>query len=152
MTSPFEQDTIVLPGRKQAGVAVAGVVYSQGHLLMVERAGGHGDGTWSVPGGWVEYGENPNQAVVRELMEETGLLVRPQNQIGWTNLHEGDIHCVTLWIDCFVLGGTMGVMEPDKCPRVEWVPLGKIPQLPMFSSLARFWEELRDYVVESYLR
>ncbi|MET9064370.1 NUDIX domain-containing protein [Streptosporangium sandarakinum] len=39
-------------------------------LLMVERSDGHG---WAVPGGYVEPGQDPAHAAVRELEEETGL-------------------------------------------------------------------------------
>ncbi|MEU7863859.1 NUDIX domain-containing protein [Nonomuraea sp. NPDC049141] len=39
-------------------------------LVMVERSDGHG---WAVPGGYVEPGEDPEAAAVRELEEETGL-------------------------------------------------------------------------------
>lgn len=42
------------------------------HLLMVERGDGHG---WAVPGGCVDPGEDPGAAAVRELAEETGLIV-----------------------------------------------------------------------------
>lgn len=41
-------------------------------ILLVQRKD---DETWSMPGGWVENGETPDQAVVREVLEETGLEV-----------------------------------------------------------------------------
>lgn len=46
-------------------------------LLMIERGDGHG---WAVPGGCVEPGEDPADAAVRELQEETGLRLTE----GWT--------------------------------------------------------------------
>ena len=48
---------------------------ADGRLLLVERANEPGRGLWSVPGGGVEPGETPQQAVVREVQEETGLAV-----------------------------------------------------------------------------
>lgn len=44
----------------------------QGEVLLVRRAD---DGRWAMPGGWVDPGETPEQAVVREVAEETGLQV-----------------------------------------------------------------------------
>jgi 8-oxo-dGTP pyrophosphatase MutT (NUDIX family) len=44
----------------------------RGEVLLVRRAD---DGRWAMPGGWVDPGETPEQAVVREVAEETGLLV-----------------------------------------------------------------------------
>jgi ADP-ribose pyrophosphatase YjhB (NUDIX family) len=41
-------------------------------VLLVRRAD---DGRWAMPGGWVDPGETPEQAVVREVAEETGLQV-----------------------------------------------------------------------------
>jgi len=45
-----------------------------GRLLLVRRANPPAQGTWSVPGGRVEAGESDEQAVLRELAEETGLV------------------------------------------------------------------------------
>jgi ADP-ribose pyrophosphatase YjhB (NUDIX family) len=44
----------------------------RGEVLLVRRAD---DGRWAMPGGWVDPGETPERAVVREVAEETGLQV-----------------------------------------------------------------------------
>lgn len=46
-------------------------------IVMVERADGHG---WALPGGYVDPGETALDAAVRELAEETGLIVDPQRE------------------------------------------------------------------------
>ena len=46
---------------------------ADGRLLLVRRANPPAQGLWSIPGGRVEAGESAEQAVVRELVEETGL-------------------------------------------------------------------------------
>ena len=57
-------------------VAVGAIVFDQaGRALLVERARAPGAGLWSVPGGKVEPGETLVQAVVREVLEETGIVV-----------------------------------------------------------------------------
>src|SRR5437763_11981549 len=58
-------------------VACAGAVIRDrpGRILLVLRANDPGRGLWSLPGGRVEPGETPEQAVVREVREETGLEV-----------------------------------------------------------------------------
>jgi ADP-ribose pyrophosphatase YjhB (NUDIX family) len=48
------------------------VVDDGGRLLLVRRANPPAQGLWSIPGGRVEAGESDEQAVVRELREETG--------------------------------------------------------------------------------
>ena len=53
-----------------------------GRLLMIRRGHAPHAGLWSVPGGRVEDGETLEQAVRREVLEETGLLVRPGAVVG----------------------------------------------------------------------
>jgi ADP-ribose pyrophosphatase YjhB (NUDIX family) len=53
-----------------------------GRLLLVQRANEPGRGRWSLPGGRVEPGETDAQAVVRELREETGLIVSAGALVG----------------------------------------------------------------------
>lgn len=50
-----------------------------GRILLMRRVD---DGTWCLPCGWIEPGETPSQAVVREVKEETGLDVRPIELVG----------------------------------------------------------------------
>ena len=45
-----------------------------GRLLLVRLAGGLDEGRWTMPGGGIEWGENPQAAVLRELEEEAGIL------------------------------------------------------------------------------
>lgn len=57
-------------------VGVGGVVVRDGCVLLVKRAAEPLAGQWSLPGGAVEVGETLEEAVMRELREETGLTVR----------------------------------------------------------------------------
>ncbi|PKM99865.1 MAG: hypothetical protein CVU78_03945, partial [Elusimicrobia bacterium HGW-Elusimicrobia-2] len=54
-------------------VAVAAVVNTRGEVLVSRRAFEPAAGQWSLPGGFVESGEHPEEACIRELMEETGI-------------------------------------------------------------------------------
>jgi mutator protein MutT len=58
-------------------VGVGAVVVHEGRVLLIRRGKAPLQGRWVVPGGTVELGETLEQAVVRELWEETGLEVRP---------------------------------------------------------------------------
>ena len=56
-------------------VAAAAVVENDGRLLFVRRGLTPGQGKWTIPGGFVDFDEDPRQAVVREVLEETGYRV-----------------------------------------------------------------------------
>ncbi|MBA2553039.1 MAG: NUDIX domain-containing protein, partial [Geodermatophilaceae bacterium] len=54
---------------------VGAIVYDEaGRLLLIRRGQPPHAGSWSLPGGRIEAGETPRQAVVREAAEETGLI------------------------------------------------------------------------------
>jgi 8-oxo-dGTP diphosphatase len=58
-------------------VGVGGVVVADGRVLLVRRAKSPLLGRWSIPGGTVELGETLEEALVREMAEETSLEVEP---------------------------------------------------------------------------
>lgn len=56
------------------------IVNDQGQILLVQRGHQPQVGRWTVPGGRLEPGETPEQAAVREALEETGLHVRIERE------------------------------------------------------------------------
>jgi 8-oxo-dGTP pyrophosphatase MutT (NUDIX family) len=71
---PFPNNTLRL-------IVVAWVVNSNGYFLITKRALNNNwyPGIWEVPGGSVLAGEDSLTAAIREVKEETGLLLRPEN-------------------------------------------------------------------------
>ena len=57
-------------------VGVGGVIINQGRALLIRRGSEPLLGEWSIPGGMLELGETLEEGVARELLEETGLVVR----------------------------------------------------------------------------
>lgn len=53
-------------------VATAAILEQDGQVLLVRRTMTPGQGKWTIPGGFVEFDEDPREAVVREVWEETG--------------------------------------------------------------------------------
>lgn len=106
------------------GVAIA--VRHREFVLMGERKGAHGAGTWAFPGGKLEPGETPFETARRELLEETGIEHQgPFKAIGFTDDHfeaEG-FRYITLFVEARlqdVRTYTPQVLEPQKCARWEW--------------------------------
>ena len=72
------------PGAEPPVVACVGAVVldAAGRILLIRRGHDPHAGLWSLPGGRVENGETLEQAVRREVLEETGLRVRPGAVVG----------------------------------------------------------------------
>jgi ADP-ribose pyrophosphatase YjhB (NUDIX family) len=123
----------------QPRVGVAVLVMRDGKFLMGQRRGSHGEGTWSAPGGWVDYGETYQQAAEREVLEETGMHVTNVRFVGITNniFTDNPIHSLTVWQTCEWLSGEPTITEPDKFIDQTWATLESLPA-PLFLP----WEEL----------
>lgn len=78
------------PAYPLAGVGA--VVLKGTQILLIRRGSNPGRGKWSIPGGMVEPGEVPEDAVLRELEEETGLLGRVRGLFGVYNYVERDLN------------------------------------------------------------
>jgi len=63
-------------------VAVAGLIISDGRVLLVRRANDPQRGLWTLPAGFIDAGEEPESALARECLEETGLKVHIDRLLG----------------------------------------------------------------------
>jgi 8-oxo-dGTP diphosphatase len=117
-------------------VGVGVLVVRDGHVLLGRRRGSHGAGTWSAPGGRLEFGESIEHCARRELLEETGLEIGPVELGPYTNdvfLEERE-HFVTLLVVARSAIGTPTNLEPDKCEGWSWFKWSELPT-PMFTPL-----------------
>lgn len=96
----------------------------------------HGEGTWTMPGGKLHFGESFEGAAIREVPEETGIKVNKENLkiISITNDIVEDAHFVTIGFLCEEFKGTPQVMEPDEITKWEWFELNKLPNPIYFPS------------------
>ncbi|MBQ8822118.1 MAG: NUDIX hydrolase [Lachnospiraceae bacterium] len=71
------------------GQSVAGVVIRENKVLLARHTYGGGSGKLIIPGGYVDFGESPQDALKREFMEETGVEVEAKNIVGIRfNMHD----------------------------------------------------------------
>nr|WP_263325011.1 NUDIX hydrolase [Neobacillus sp. Marseille-Q6967] len=79
--------------RGKVWLAVSGLVISkEGHWLVVKKRYGGLKGQWSLPAGFVDEGETADEAVIREVMEETGIQCTIKGLIGLrTGVIKGEI-------------------------------------------------------------
>ncbi len=115
---------------RNPGVGAAVVVFDgEGRILMVKRApGATRSGFWSVPAGFVDYGEDVREAAQRELFEETGL----HADIGEvlhvaSNFHDPAKLTVGIWFAGTVTGGQL--QAGDDAEQVGFFALDDLPPL-----------------------
>jgi len=75
---------VAIPERYNKGynIGVGGAVVRDHQLLLVRRASRHGRGNWQLPGGFIEPDETIEQAVVREVEEEAGVICEVEAVLG----------------------------------------------------------------------
>ena len=109
--------------------AVGAVVFNgDGWLLLVRRAHSPSRGLWSLPGGHLEPGETPAQGCAREVLEETGLVVTVDEQIGRLDVAGDDVVYDVVDFRCTVVGGELH--HGDDAAAVRWVAPEEVTGLP----------------------
>jgi len=73
--SEWEEVFAAEVGHATPKLDVRGCVFRDDRILLVSELAD--DGRWTLPGGWVDVGESPSDAVAREVLEESGLTVQP---------------------------------------------------------------------------
>jgi mutator protein MutT len=109
----------------------AACVVRDGAVLLQRRSD---DGRWAFPGGALELGESAEEAVVREVAEETGVPVRVRSLLGvYTKYRHvypnGDVaQPITVFFRCVPIGGPVSGGDGE---TLEWryLPLSEVPAL-----------------------
>jgi 8-oxo-dGTP pyrophosphatase MutT (NUDIX family) len=103
----------------------------RGRLLLQQRSDG---GQWGLPGGSIEIGESVVEAVVREVLEETGLTVTPRRVVGIYSDPSLQIvrypngmvwHYVNVCFECAVRDGELTTC--DETLALDWFGAGRLP-------------------------
>jgi ADP-ribose pyrophosphatase YjhB (NUDIX family) len=117
-------------GYQTPKVDVRGVVFRGDQILMVRETI---DGNWSLPGGWADVGLTPSEVAIKEVWEESGLVVVPERMLAVLDKnrhnHPPDMfHIYKIFILCRETGGELkggmetsetGFFGPDKFPPLS---------------------------------
>lgn len=140
---------------KQAKVGVGVFVIKDGAFLMGQRLNAHGAGTWSLPGGHLEYGESFEQTAAREVYEESGLKVKNIRFGAVTNdyFDKEQKHYVTVWMLCDWHSSEPILKEPDKMIELAWRDFSMLPKplfLPWHNLLqSEFIDTIKEQILKS---
>lgn len=109
---------------------VAAIITDGERILATQRGYGAFKGMWEFPGGKIEAGEMPEQALQREIKEELQLEIAIQRFVSEVHYEYPDF---ILNMDCYlcnIVGGKMSLIEhqaavwltPEQLTTVEWLP------------------------------
>jgi len=152
---PFNSDGI---SEIRPGVAAAVLEHTGGttKVLLVRRSD---NGLWGLPSGKVEIGETVEEAVIREVKEETGLKVKVIRLVGVYSNPETQffsypsgrkVHFITTFFECDIIGGVLKADQQETL-EVKFFEVKKLPReiLPMHPS---WLEDLLSGRKEAFIR
>ena len=88
-----------------------------------------GEGTWTCPGGKLDFMESIEGCAKREILEETGIKANNLKLVSVTNDIANDAHFITIGFSCINFDGEPKVMEPDEITEWKWFPMNKLPEV-----------------------
>lgn len=117
-------------------IGVGILIVRDGRLLLGQRRGSHGAGTWAPPGGHLEADEDVEACARREALEETGLALGTVRPGPWSvdAFPERGVRYVTLFV-LATADGEPRTAEPEKCDGWAWHAWDALPT-PLFAPLA----------------
>jgi len=100
----FEAVFAAEAGHATPKLDVRGAVFRDDAILLVREKVKKSAGTWTLPGGWVDIGESPSEAVVREVREESGYQTRAVKLLALydRNRHPHPPNPWHIWKACFL--------------------------------------------------
>ncbi len=121
------------------------MIYRNGEILLAVRGKNPSQGKWGLPGGVVEVGETLEEALVREILEETGVIVTPVEFLQVFNFinrdDEGVVsrHYILFEFLCEYVSGA--VCPGDDAPDAKWVSVKDLSSVDIMPFTFRFIRE-----------
>ena len=110
------------------------VTDGRGRLLMIKRGHEPGAGLWSIPGGRIEPGETDAEALTREMLEETGLVVEVGSLIG--SVQRPGLDDAVIDIRDYAATVVGGTLRPgDDAADARWVDMQDLGSLEITEGL-----------------
>ncbi|HDL78348.1 MAG TPA: NUDIX hydrolase, partial [Bacteroidetes bacterium] len=131
----------------QNPVPAAGVILLQNHnVLLTKRKYEPRANKWSLPAGFMEYGETVKETAVRELKEETNLDVKLTRLFGvYTGCDDPRNQAVLIVYEGEIVGGEL--RPGDDASEAKFFPLTDLPEDIAFEAHRRVLEELKAKVI-----
>jgi len=131
----------------QPVVGVGAVIIKQGKIALIKRGNEPSRGKWTIPGGLVELAESPEQAVIREAKEETGLsvdsplLIDVVSNVDYDESGKVKYHYVIIDYLVHVKAGT--AEAASDAVELRWVPFEEVEGYDLTASFRLFFRNNR---------
>jgi 8-oxo-dGTP diphosphatase len=133
---------------KRPVVGVGALILDGGKILLEKRKNEPSRGKWSVPGGLVELGEDVEQAVIREVKEETCLDVyepRLLDVVNYVSLGEkGGVVYHYVILDYLVTVKSGNPKAASDADALKWVPFNEVEEYDLTESFRLFFRRNRE--------
>jgi 8-oxo-dGTP diphosphatase len=146
MSSPISEAEVCVLSRqypKKPVVGVGAVILDGDQILLEKRKNEPSKGKWSVLGGLVELGERMEEAVVREVKEETGLEVyepRLVDVVDYVRLGErGAVMYHYVIVDYLVAVKSGEPKAASDADALKWVPFNEVEEYDLTESFRQFF-------------
>ncbi len=129
--------------KNEPKVGIGVLIFQDAKLLLGKRKSSHGAYTWGPPGGHLEFGESFEACALREVQEETGLLLADLQVTEISNdiFLEENKHYVSIFLRApYPQGQVLQNLEPHKIESWHWFDLAALPQ-PLFLPLQNLLEK-----------
>ena len=119
-------------GRDYIGVGLGALILNKKNEVLLTKRGRNAKnecGAWALVGGALDFGETLEQGITREVFEEINVKIKIEKQIPSYDhiLKNENQHWVATVFIAHITKGTPKIMEEDKCEKIEWFPINKLP-------------------------
>ncbi len=123
-----------------------GIILEDGKMFLIRRGTGPYENYWCPPGGVQEEGETLEETVIREVNEESGLVVEVVKELGKVRGPiTGKFHTLFL---CSARGGSPRSSLPETTDA-RWISYEELPGLPIPPFIRKFLDRLDFFELES---
>ena len=134
-------------------VGVGAVIIKEGQIALIKRGNEPAKGKWTIPGGLVELGESPEQAVIRETKEELKLdvanptLIDVVSQVDLDEMGKVKYHYVIIDYLVHVRAGT--AEAASDAVELQWVPFEEVENYNLTASFRVFFRRNRERMAKA---
>lgn len=121
--------------QKVPSVGVGIIIRKGEEVLLLKRKNVHGAGSWSTPGGHLEFGESPEECAIREAKEETDVSITGVEFRAVTNdiFEKSRKHYITIWMEGKYSSGKPVINAAYEMADIGWFSWNSLPK-PLFLS------------------